>query len=61
MSKRLLKNKLINYRLSTVAEYFKLKFKEHRALNDALVTAKIFLRLVDLQNKQEKKVKELRK
>lgn len=61
MSKRLLKNKLINYRLSTVAEYFKLKFKEHRALNDALVTAKIFLKLVDLQNKQEKKVKELRK
>ena len=55
MSRQLLRNKLINYRLSTVAEHFKLKFKGHRALNDALVTAKIFLRLTDLQDKQEKK------
>lgn len=55
MSRRLLKNKLVNYRLATVAEYFKLKFKGHRALNDALVTAKIFLKLTDLQDKQEKK------
>ena len=55
MSRQLLRNKLINYRLSTVAEHFKLKFKEHRALNDALVTAKIFLKLTDLQEKQEKK------
>lgn len=55
MSKRLLKNKLVNYRLSTVAEHFKLKFKGHRALNDALVTAKIFLKLTDLQEKQDEK------
>lgn len=55
MSRRLLKNKLVNYRLATVAECFKLKFKGHRALNDALVTAKIFLKLTDLQDKQEKK------
>ena len=55
MSRRLLRNKLVNYRLATVAEYFKLKFKGHRALNDALVTAKIFLKLTDLQDKQEKK------
>ena len=55
MSRRLLKNKLVNYRLATVAEYFKSKFKGHRALNDALVTAKIFLKLTDLQEKQEKK------
>lgn len=55
MSRQLLRNKLINYRLSTVAEHFKLKFKEHRALNDALVTAKIFLKLTDLQEQQEKK------
>ena len=55
MSRLLLKNKLVNYRLATVAEYFKLKFKGHRALNDALVTAKIFLKLTDLQEKQEKK------
>ena len=55
MSRRLLRNKLVNYRLATVAEHFKLKFKGHRALNDALVTAKIFLKLIDLQDKQEKK------
>ena len=55
MSRRLLKNKLVNYRLATVAEYFKLKFKGHRALNDALVTAKIFFKLTDLQEQQEKK------
>lgn len=55
MSRQLLRNKLVNYRLATVAEYFKLKFKGHRALNDALVTAKIFLKLTDLQDKQEKK------
>ena len=55
MSRQLLKNKLVNYRLATVAEHFKLKFKGHRALNDALVTAKIFLKLTDLQEKQEKK------
>ncbi len=55
MSRQLLKNKLVNYRLSTVADYFKLKFKGHRALNDALVTEKIFLKLTDLQDKQEKK------
>ena len=55
MSRLLLKNKLVNYRLATVAEHFKLKFKGHRALNDALVTAKIFLKLTDLQDKQEEK------
>ena len=55
MSRQLLKNKLVNYRLATVAEHFKLKFKGHRALNDAMVTAKIFLKLINLQDKQEKK------
>ena len=55
MSRQLLKTKLVNYRLATLAEYFKLKFKGHRALNDALITAKIFLKLADLQEKQEKK------
>lgn len=57
MSRKLLKNELKNYRLSTVAEHFKLKFNGHRALNDAMVTAKIFLKLINLQDKQEKKRK----
>ena len=56
MSRLLLKNKLVNYRLATVAEHFKLKFKGHRALSDALVTAKIFLKLYNLQEIQEKKI-----
>lgn len=45
----------IYYRLATVAEHFKIKFKGHRALSDALVTAKIFLRLSKLEEKQEKR------
>lgn len=56
MSRLLLKNKLINFRLGTVAEYFKLQFEGHRALNDAIVTAKIFLKLIGLQEKKEKKM-----
>jgi len=56
MSRKLLKNKVKNFRLATVAEYFKLKFKGHRALSDALVTAKIFLRLSNLEEKQEIKI-----
>lgn len=56
MSRKLLKNELKNYQLSTVAEHFKLKFKGHRALKYATVTAKIFLKLIGLQEKQEKKI-----
>lgn len=59
ISRQLLKNKLVNYRLATVAEHFKIKFKGHRALSDALVTAKIFLRLSKLEEKQEKKIKRI--
>lgn len=55
MSRKVLKNKVKNFRLATVSEYFKIKFKGHRALNDAMVTAKIFLKLINLQDKQEKK------
>lgn len=55
MSRKFLKNKVKNFRLATVAEYFKLKFKGHRALNDALVTAKIFLRLSKINEKEENK------
>lgn len=49
---RLLKNKIANYRLSTAAEYFNLEFKDHSALDDACVTAEIFLTLSDLENEQ---------
>lgn len=56
MSRQLLRNKVKNYRLATVAEHFKLKFKGQRALSDALVTAKIFLKLYNLQEIQEKKI-----
>lgn len=57
MSRKLLENKVKNFRLATVAEHFKLKFKGHRALNDALVTAKIFLRLSKLEENEENKKK----
>ena len=51
MSRALLKDKIVNHRLVTVAEYFKIKFKGHRALHDALTTAKIFIKLSKLQDK----------
>ncbi len=40
-----LKDKVENFRLSTLAEYYSIEFQSHRALNDAVATAKIYLKL----------------
>jgi DNA polymerase III epsilon subunit family exonuclease len=40
---------LSNYKLNTVADHFGITFNHHRAADDALVTAKIFLELVKLK------------
>lgn len=55
LARKYLKDAIPDYKLSTVAKYFRFKFRHHRALSDALVTAKIFLKLTDLQDKQEEK------
>ena len=37
---------LSNYKLNTVADHFGIKFNHHRAFDDALATAKIFIELI---------------
>ena len=37
---------LSNYKLNTVADYYGIKFNHHRAFDDALTTAKIFIELI---------------
>ncbi len=37
---------LPNYKLNTLADHFGITFNHHRAIDDALVTAKIFIRLI---------------
>ena len=40
---------LSNYKLNTVADYFKIAFQHHRAFDDALTTAKIFIELIRMK------------
>ena len=40
---------LSNYKLNTVADHFGITFNHHRAADDALVTAKIFMELVKIK------------
>ena len=40
---------LSNYKLNTVAEKFNITFNHHRATDDALTTAKIFIELIKLK------------
>lgn len=48
LAKEILHGKVENYKLSTLANYFNIKFTHHRALNDAETTAKILLELAKL-------------
>ena len=41
--------RLSNYKLNTVADHFNIKFNHHRAIDDALTTAKIFIELIKLK------------
>ena len=40
---------LSNYKLNTVADHFGITFNHHRAADDALVTAKIFIELIKIK------------
>ena len=40
---------LSNYKLNTVADHFKITFNHHRAFDDALATAKIFIELIRMK------------
>lgn len=48
LAKQILGDKVKNYKLSTLAEYFNIEFNHHRALDDAEATAKIFLELAKI-------------
>ena len=41
--------RLSNYKLNTVADHFGITFNHHRAVDDALVTAKIFIELIKIK------------
>lgn len=41
--------RLSNYKLNTVADYFGITFNHHRASDDALVTAKIFIEMIKIK------------
>ncbi|MCD8294602.1 MAG: ribonuclease H-like domain-containing protein [Clostridia bacterium] len=40
---------LPNYKLNTLADYFNITFNHHRAIDDALATAKIFIKLIKMK------------
>lgn len=46
LAQQVLRGKLPNYKLNSVAEYYGFDFNHHRAYEDAHVTAKIFIELV---------------
>lgn len=48
LAQEILRDKVNNYKLSALAEYFGIDFRHHRALDDAEATAKIFLELAKL-------------
>lgn len=46
ISQEVLRGELTNYKLNTLADYYGIHFNHHRAFDDALTTAKVFIRLV---------------
>lgn len=46
LAQEVLRGKLANYKLNTVADYYGFEFNHHRAFEDAAVTAKVFIELV---------------
>lgn len=46
LAQEVLRGKLANYKLNTVADHYGFTFNHHRAFDDACVTAKVFIELV---------------
>ena len=51
LAQEVLRGKLANYKLNTVADYYGFSFNHHRAFEDACVTAKVFTELVKAKGK----------
>ena len=46
LAQEILRGRLANYKLNTVADYYGFTFNHHRAFDDACVTAKVFIELI---------------
>lgn len=46
LAQELIRGEIANYKLNTIADYYGFTFNHHRAFDDALVTAKIFMELI---------------
>ena len=53
LAQEILRGKLANYKLNTVADYYGFTFNHHRAFDDACVTAKVFIELVKAKGRLE--------
>lgn len=53
LAQEILRGKLPNYKLNSVADYYGFTFNHHRAFDDACVTAKVFIELVKAKGKLE--------
>ncbi len=51
LAQELLRGRLANYKLNTIAEHFGFTFNHHRAFDDACVTAKIFIEFIKQRGK----------
>ncbi|MFQ7077705.1 MAG: PolC-type DNA polymerase III [Christensenellaceae bacterium] len=51
LAQELLRGELSNYKLNTIADYYGFVFNHHRAFDDALTTAKIFIELIKKRKK----------
>ncbi len=55
LAQELLRGKIANYKLNSVADYYGFTFNHHRAFDDACVTAKCFIELVKTKGCLEKR------
>ena len=53
LAQEMLRGRLANYKLNTVADHYGFTFNHHRAFDDACVTAKVFIELVKAKGKLE--------
>lgn len=51
LAQELLAGRISNYKLNTVADHYGFTFQHHRAFDDALVTAKVFIELIKAKGK----------
>jgi DNA polymerase III epsilon subunit family exonuclease len=51
LAQDVLRGKLPNYKLNSVADYYGFTFNHHRAFDDACVTAKVFIELIKKRGK----------